>query len=331
MSYKPFIGLAAGSAVNVNATLTSGDSNYGGDIGIVAGVSAATLDEKFDQINSAFDFFSSFAGANGALTINGNVIAGSDVGMVAGNITINSGKTITTQSYYDHGIMAYASNQLDMNGTLNSAASVTLVAGSTLNMTGGHITGDYVELLANDINLSSSSVFGYYDVAAVAGNNIALTNSSIGAGYETYLGLMGATSTLAFYGGSMVSADVPYTIYLDFFGRSSGGITIEGVDATPADFGSIFHVAGQPAVLGSGLYITYATTQTDPCALSPEICNPPPQDKPIIVDPIIVGGCAGTQAGCTPPPAEDQGGGEGEFGEGENKGKGKKKAAQCKG
>jgi hypothetical protein len=80
------------------------------------------------------------------------------------------------------------------------------------------------------------------------------------------------------------------------------------------------------------LYITYATTQTDPCALSPEICNPPKPNDPPLQPPPIVGDCT-TNPGSCPPPAtkDDSGGGEGEFGEGENKGKGKKKAAQCKG
>lgn len=373
----PFIGLASGvsTILNTGATLTSGDSLYGGDVGLVAGASK-TLMEGFNAVDSASSFFSLFAGVGGTLTVNSNISAGSDVGMVAGNITIGNGSTITTYSSLDHGILAYASNQLDMNGMLNSAANVGLVAGSTLNVTGdiyangtvgllaglgastqlnidtpeslssyfaatgssvnlsgSYVSGDYVGILANDINLTSSHVYGYYDAAVMAANNITLTGSSIGAGYETYIGLMGATSTLAFNSGSEVYAQSMATIYVDFYGRSSGGITIDGIDATTADYGSIFFNLGQPATLGNGLFITYAVTQADPCALSPELCKPP--------EPTDI--CASNPAACTLPPIEGGdngllkpeekvvGGGEGEFGEGENKGKGKKKAAQCRG
>jgi hypothetical protein len=92
----------------------------------------------------------------------------------------------------------------------------------------------------------------------------------------------------------------------------------------------VFYNAGAPAVLGSGLVVTYANT-IDPCALSPELCKPP--EPPEIIDPIIIiagGDCSTNPGSCAPKPDDTAAGGEGEFGD-DGKSKGKKKAAQCRG
>ncbi len=181
--------------------------------------------------------------------------------------------------------------------------------------------------------------YNYNGITLSSGGDIVLqNNASVQAPYADVLFSLWGPEASLYIGktGDLYRSYViakPTTTYVDFLARSSGGIYIDEVASTITVAGGSGFYAGDgstPATEGAGLSVKYSGSGSN--TVTNEVVKEINDlTDPIIDPPIIVGGCAGTQAGCTPPPAEDQGGGEGEFGEGENKGKGKKKAAQCKG
>ena len=192
-------------------------------------------------------------------------------------------------------------------GNGGSQSSLTLVAGSTLTITGnGRISsGDWndVQLIAGalinkggsvnagrDLDILAGTVHNSYGGELNAGRDLTIIAGNITAdggeggahfyaGNDVNLTLTGPGSTISLSNGGYVLAGAPTTIYIDFLTRSSGGIMIDGTATTTSlPFESGFFVFGHdtPAVLNSGLLITYANNFVfDPCASSPDLCKPP--------------------------------------------------------
>lgn len=245
-------------------------------------------------------------------------VYGYDVAMVAG---LNVGEQA----------LEGVQSEQDLAGLLSTGLTGNINIGnySTVSAEG---EGGIVGMVAGNINISNSYVSGDY-FFGLAGGNITLSNGGyIYAYQEAYLMLSGSTSTLTLnpvadsqMESSKIYAGSPDTIYVDFLGRSAGGIVIDGVETTtsPGANGSGFFVNYEPAVLGQNLIVNYYAAPLvieevikpiDPCLLTPEACQ------------IDLGGLADL----TGTGDQTTGGGDGEFGEGENKGKGKK-SGTCKG
>ncbi|MDP1524263.1 MAG: filamentous hemagglutinin N-terminal domain-containing protein [Rhodocyclaceae bacterium] len=234
-------------------------------------------------------------GATGNLIYNGGVPTGlSELTLVAGgNITINQNLT-ATHIGLAAGMSAGVEKGLD--GTFEQAIEkirlgyYTPAIGSKLDINavvtgtaGAGLTA--VGLAGYDININSggSVISNTSNIVGFASNNITLTGGSsdgyIQAGGDIKLRMTGSSSTLYLnklsgsaknaYLFSDHSAGTQGAIYLDFAGRSSGGVVIDGVETTTSVAnGSGLFVGNRstPALPGAGLNLTYGVTNTSTIA-----------------------------------------------------------------
>lgn len=277
--------------------------------------------------------------------------AGSDIAMmVTGNLIENENIGIDTSG----SALISASGNMEINCCLSNSGSLALTAGNTLTIYGGAYVDSGADLILgaptirNDGNVYSSGttliVAGDYvsyggsvttwstdaDIIGVIGNNMTLYGGYLSAGHDVNLTFGGGSSTLGLFSGAFLRAESPDTIYLNFLGRSSGGILLNGLEpAIPSDYSGYFYNDWSlEATPGDGLIIAYGLL-LDPCALSPDMCKPPPPPTDdCTTNPTLCmrppDDCTNNPAGCQSKPGEDTA----EFGE---SGQGKKKAGRCKG
>lgn len=280
-----------------------------------------------------------------------------DISTAAGDIAVmTSGNMVEDDNIFldtPGNTMLAAGGNMTIDCCLSTSGSLSLAAGGTLTINGSIDTSGNLILaapiiqndgdiesygmatfVANDYLSSGGSLVTWGttdDIIGVIANNMTLSDGAyLSAGRDVNLTFAGATSTLAL-DASYIRAESPDTIYLNFMGRASGGVMIDGVETTTSSGSSGFFNTSSmtPATLGSGLMITYSgglqvvieesIKPVDPCLLAPDACQ---------VD-------TDTLASLTTEMDQTVGGGQGEFGAGEggddDDGKGRKKFGQCKG
>jgi hypothetical protein len=227
-------------------------------------------------------------GAGGVLDVSWS-LGGYNVELAAPTININAAVTANNNA----ALIAPLAG-----GTINLNAGVTASGTSATPSTINGIAYSGIAIIAQDVVADGSSAYlntttSTGDISGLVSGNITLTNgASFQAGNDIDLVLAGSTSTLSLSTGSYFLADyatlIPATIKLDFTGRSSGGIVIDGVETTKTVVGgSGFFVVNSstPATEGFGLEIKHASTSTtDICAISPNLCKPPPPNENPIDD-----------------------------------------------
>ena len=197
--------------------------------------------------------------------------------------------TVTTDLWSPGMTQLAASNMLTITSDGVVQGGTVLLTAPTVHNNGWVWSQGNIQVNANDYISNGGEIRALdfaADVDAVIGNDMTLYGAEIVAGHDIKLTFQGPTSTLSLNTGSRIEAEAPDTIYLNFLGRSSGGILIDGMEAGTADFGTIFFNAGVPASLNDRLFILYTgtggSTYIDPCALSPDLCAPPvPIESPM--------------------------------------------------
>jgi len=246
------ISLGASGLLDINSALTS---TYGG-------IAAGGLNVNVDANVSAYGGIA--LGASGTLKIN-SAVTTSYGGLTVGGQIVDVYAPISSPN----GTMTlFASGVLDIDNIYGGP--VTVNAGNTLWLIAPTIYVDSTVYGSSNIGITANDYSSYggtlwaqgpsSNIEGIVANNIKLDNSFIKAGDDVSLALLGGASELQFYNGSKIEADIDNpqdtTIYLDFLGRPSGGIYIDGIEATTGQLGSVFWNAGGPAT-GSGLQIAY--------------------------------------------------------------------------
>jgi hypothetical protein len=255
----------------------------------------------------------------GGIYASGDIFLGATQQMTIGNFDY-------TGVYSDTNITVNAGTLLMQTGGLLAAyGGVDITAGSFIGVTDSFISAgtDITAKVAGDIRWNDDShMFGSNDV---------------------FLTLSGGSSTVylndtAGLPSSTIEAGLPTTVHLNFLGRSSGGVVIDGVDTTTTvDGGSGFYANGLPATTasGGGLVITYANSTAivlDPCASSPDLCKPPTPEDPFD-EAFKADACASApdSAQCKAQKADEENEGEqfGDEGGKKDEKQSQKKVAQC--
>lgn len=287
------------------------NASYGGSIGSIANPletsvldltvnSAAIGSQEIGVINSGnlnlagLSFGGSLAsiGTTGTLTT-GNIYVPTSGVYLAGN----NGISLTGRSIYANGLTLDAgSGALQIVGatSVGSAGSLTLKGASVLidgsYAYGGNGSANSTNVVTGGnlhvVNLGQLGTYGS-NTNVDAGGSVLVDRSTV-RGYPDINMKVGGTINI---NGTMVepgriAAESPHTINISFPNQSSGGFFVNGVATVfDAATNSGFFVVGDPAVLGTNMFVTYGTGTT---------ISPP-------VDTLIV---ALTQA--AKPPAEQQ-------------------------
>jgi hypothetical protein len=221
-----------------------------------------------------------------------------------------------------------------------SDANITVNTGTLTMQTGGLFADGDVDITAGSIYGTDWSAITATNIKAKVAGDIRWNDYSQMIGYnDVFLTLSGGSSTVYLNDTtglppSSIGSGIPTTVHLNFLGRSSGGVVIDGVETTTTVYGgSGFYANGLPATTGpgGGLVITYASTGgVDSCVNSPDLCKPPLPVMDMMengADP-----CASDpdSAQCKALKDEKEKAENDGFGDGESNGKSsKKKVAQC--
>ncbi|MCF8176122.1 MAG: filamentous hemagglutinin N-terminal domain-containing protein [Burkholderiaceae bacterium] len=275
-----FLGLAAGSTISVNQSLNASS----GDIGMVTGVSKASLDTVGDyQLGSGLIGPQLFALAGNAGTINvnsgvysnnmyvgsGTLNVNSSGYLYAGNLMAVLGGTVNVNNYIDAGYMVLGAGTLNVGniGSLYATNQFVGLVGGNATIAGGSIktgSGDLELLVGGTLNINNGGGIwaGYNalsaplpDASIAVGGDLVLNNGGhIKAADDVFLDLLGPTSTLVLndgtpgYAPSYVLSDavaVPVsTTHITFLSRNSGGIKIDGIESTITKVGGSGFFAG---------------------------------------------------------------------------------------
>ncbi len=244
-------------------TSISATTNHG-DIAILV---AGNLTEYDNILVSTPD--SVLIGATGDMYMTCCLSTSGNLALVAGSLLDISG---SVDAYGGNLVLVAPTVTIEGSGSTSSSYN-TQIAASSLTMSGGSISAQNVDISAGSILADlGSSISAGTNVTAMVTGDIRLNNGSyIRAGNDVSLTFTGPTSTLylndtvASSGSpSYILADVPATTTLNFLGRSSGGVVIDGVNTLTTTVGGsgIFTVdQSTPAVEGAGLHVTYFQSQ----------------------------------------------------------------------
>ncbi len=302
------IAIGSGGALTLaGGTFSTGNAN--GSIGFAA-ASDLTVSTAINRQESLSFVSGGLLDINSGLTSTGGAIQ-------AAGLNVNVDAQI---SAYE-GVSLFASGVLDITQQVTSTAGGDIMlAASTIYNDSSVQTSGNIGFIANDYSSYGGELFASgitSNIEGIVTNNIKLDNgASIRAGDDVSLALLGSASELQFYNGSTIEADSPLTIYLDFLGRPSGGIYIDGVQATTAQLGTVFFNAGQPATAGSGLQIAYGVVPEALTTIINEVINStePPATKDDDNQTTTLLPPPSSTPGFQTPTGETTGGGENEFG-----------------
>ncbi|MBK6908141.1 MAG: filamentous hemagglutinin N-terminal domain-containing protein [Rhodocyclaceae bacterium] len=194
----------------------------------------------------------------GTLEVANGTVLGNQITASAGTLSMNSSggmtasaKATTTLSggatMYGGAFITTANGELK----LKAGGDIRLDTGSYLyaGTSAGAINGNLALETAGDLTLNDGSYFKAYDdirMALTGADSVATLNSTAG---------VGASYILSDYGTGVAA-----TTYLEFSGRSAGGIVIDGVETNRSSAGGsgFFNVnSSTPAVEGAGLKVTF--------------------------------------------------------------------------
>ena len=277
---------------------------HGGDLAIFAGSNIALNSGPLTNLPSSAS--SVLLGANGNMDFNGPfALPNNNLGLVAGSaLAINGGvsaKNIAAVASVISGTGSLtATNDAIVIGTsainIGSGISVSganvFLGGGTLNLLGSYVSAtNNVEFNVGSVNGTGGYIYAGHDIIGIVSGNMALGSGSyFEAIHDVNLSFTGASSTLSLSGGGYLLADAFTTINLTFAARSSGGVTINGVETTtslPGGSGLFAGSISTPATEGAGLHLVYsmADLSQDLCSINPTLCKPPdPGDNPVNQD-----------------------------------------------
>ncbi|OQA33628.1 MAG: hypothetical protein BWY57_01076 [Betaproteobacteria bacterium ADurb.Bin341] len=228
------------------------------------------------------------------MTFNTNLAVNSDLILAAGG-TLTANSLVYSQTGK---LAAYASAINTVGGSLRAASHLFFTANSVnvlgggMQSEGGDLSGFVTGALAIDGgNLEASGNLSFTagsvdvqnggsiravngDLSGIVNTDIRLTGSTLQAGNNVMLSFLGDSTLylneLAGPPASQVISGEFGLIQLDFFGRSEGGVVIDGAPTfTTAGSGSSGLYNGVfPAVLGTGLIVTYGNSQLSGMFLS---------------------------------------------------------------
>lgn len=285
------VGVFAAGSVDLSSPLLGGFSllSSSGNVGLQAGGNLILANA------SIFGGGNLVASAGGLLDISTSLVAGKLASVSGGSVNVGSTGTLAGTN----GVAINTPGALTMSGAVSSGGGAAVISAATVSLQSGSSIGGATGVSVSsvgDVALSGASIAGGLatspgDVtvtssagairldngASIVGGNanstvklaaatdISLNNgSSIESGNDVYLTLQGSTAALILNGASHVLADTlstpGQTIYLDFVGRSSGGIVIDGVETSNWSVGGSGLFTGNLstiATLGFGLVTSY--------------------------------------------------------------------------
>ena len=337
-------------------------STAGGGIWIGSGGNMTTANMSFSGTPSEIGL-----GANNTLTVASPISVTNTTGayypsiwlMAGSQLNVNANLVSAGDIYLGAGITESALESIEGNPDPGSVVGMLGGLGGTVNINALVDANDSVGFVGGNVNINGSGrIIAGYGIYGFAAGDIALTNGGfMEAGYDVFLALAGSNSTLylnkdAISSPAYILADAagsPGSIYLDFLGRSSGGVVIDGTPtttSTPGGSGLFVLNHSTPATPGAGLNIYYAIASNAVTAAVTNAINNTTQTKTEIISAAPVLQTTTTPVTDTSQPTS--GGGEGEFGgndkaengdkksdnaksEADDKKQAKKKVAQCKG
>lgn len=255
---------SGGTAVSSGGTLAvGGTAAVGGDLTVTA-TGPMTLSGTVDCGSGSLAL-----SAPTVLVPGGRVTAAQTVRVIAQNLGVGGG-----------GLLESASGNLDLQlagqlvvnggGQLVAGSNLFLIAPSVQVDTGQVFAAQSMNIVANDMEILNGGGVrtGQGNLNAAIGDHLLLRNGAVlAAGDDVRLVLAGADAKLMLndVGGlspARIEADnftrIAATVYVDFLGRSDGGVLIDGVESTTTVPGSSgFYNAGSPALDSSGLKIVY--------------------------------------------------------------------------
>ncbi|OGS90137.1 MAG: hypothetical protein A2Z95_08580 [Gallionellales bacterium GWA2_60_18] len=244
---------------NITATVSG---SYGGIRIGSTGASAPTTIALTDSATTTPQGVSFYHYGANALTLDGtkSFLAGS------GGIAIDSAGDLTYSG-----------------ATLTSTGTVKLTSAGTQNINANLTVGGSLEMKGTAITFTNADVSATGAAKATVLNDMRINDGSSLTGSSVALKLEGAASTLYLNDTTGLSASTIYSaggIALDFLARSSAGVVIDGVETSTTTVGGsgffLNNPPTTPALLGSGLTITYRVTSSTVNSLVNEIIVAPP-------------------------------------------------------
>jgi hypothetical protein len=234
----------------------------GGDIALLS-----NGDITWSGGNLATPSGSVLVSADGSVAVTGVLASPVDLALAAVTGINVTGSVVTTGT----GTASFTAPSVTLNGTVNAADDVGVVA-TTLNLGSGSHTraGHDVILAASNMFSTAAMVDAGHDISAAVTGDMHLNGSGFTAGNDIYLKMLGATSTLYLNDApglpqSFLWAQAPSTVHLEFPSRFADGLVVDGAPVNPLKFtaaagssGFYYGPAMAPASLGTGLEVVYA-------------------------------------------------------------------------
>ena len=304
-----------------NFSVPSTGITYAGDAGLLAG---GNLQVSTTSISGANNLSLS---AGGALTLTtASVSASGAISLGAGTGITISGSSIGTSGATSVSMLSGGPLSIFSGSSVGSSTIPVTLTGGLINV-GGSVFGSTTSLIANRLFVGGGGFMASTDkLRALIAKDILLDSSSgsavLFAGNDLNLTLASVDSVLNLSGIASNPALVKTTnaggmIRVAFTQRLSDGIMVDGATGIgPGIFNSRFASNTGPAVLGSNLFVTYATPVNDICKVLPGLCvvkaistsvpvaNQPP--KPAPKDDSEGIGAFGEQAPGAPPGTPNQ-------------------------
>lgn len=221
--------LSAGGDMDINTNLS-----FSSDLMLVAGGTLTANQTAYSQTGKLY------ATASAINTVGGNLRAASHLFFAAANVSILGG------------------------GMQSEGGDLTANVAGNLDINGGNLEANgNLFFTAGNVNVDSGSIRAINgDLNGIVDADIRLTGGTLQAGNNVMLGFLGdSTLYLNELTGQPVSRVISGesgVVQLDFFGRSEGGVVIDGVPSSNTIAGaSGFYNGINPAALGTGLIITY--------------------------------------------------------------------------
>ncbi|MBL8381501.1 MAG: filamentous hemagglutinin N-terminal domain-containing protein [Burkholderiales bacterium] len=218
------------------------------------------------------------------LTVPNGITYVGNVGLASGGIlTVPTGLTITAPS-----VALAAGTGIDLNGgnVVASAGALNLAtSGLVLVRNGGTATGRPTRIFANNLVVTGGTVTSVNNPLDIKVNNDLVMNPVSGTalllstGSGVNIDLAGPNSRLVLDGtgggvAHVVSNAAGGATRINFGTRGEGGIVVDGVRGLgpgPSSAG-FYGGGGQPAVLGSNLFVRYGGAVSDVCQTLPGLC-----------------------------------------------------------
>ncbi len=212
---------------------------YGGQVGII---NSGNL--ELAGLTSGND---AKIGTTGTLTLGnsisvpGNLDLRANNGMVIDHTVAAGGDLFLTSGAGDMGIFG-----VSVSGTNVELAGRSIFVGSTEGTAPSSVMASHLVKATTSLNFN-----------VIGGANSSATSLVLGENVDLTVG--GAVNISGGSAHAKIESTLPTTITLTFPNRTAGGFFVNGNENAISDGDTGFFAAGQPAVLGESLKVTYAT------------------------------------------------------------------------